>query len=188
MALDPRIAAVQAAESDPVARLTTRIAELERRLELASRKQRGRVYAEALGIVTAAANTYVSQTDPGVDLGGPSITLTVDGPNRFLSIYAEWEARLPAGSAGAGTGYVKLNVTGEVPGVYGGQLIQLAEAGQWVKHRGGRVDVSGGGAPAARAPVLVPVVAGTYTIALRYACNDAYPHDFRNRRLWAELV
>lgn len=165
---------------DPDAALRARVADLER--QAAAFRGTSSGYDAKAGTVSTNSINYV-------DLGGPSVTLTVPAAGAFVELYAEAEGRdvgatgipgragvyeandLPIANPDDGT-YLEFNTGATfelrrlVPGRGGGSQTKLGLGGRAVLFASG----------------------GQRTYSLRYCHIVGNVAEFRNRRLWARVV
>jgi hypothetical protein len=136
---------------------------------------------------TGAVADEVSTTSaPPVDLGGPSVTVTVptDG---LVGIFARVEGRAAGGNANA-AGQVHLfepTLMSGAPAVMayrGGEPFAVKQTAP------GSGEVDGVGSALRGGMIILAPPPGTYTFSLRYSAAGGATAIFRNRAIWGGVI
>ncbi len=136
--------------------------------------------------IGAAADEVSTTSGPAVDLGGPSVTVTVP-TNGLVGIFARVEGRA-AGGNNNGAAQVHLY---EPTFLSSAPSIMDYPAGQAYKVRQtspGSGDTDGVGAALRGGMIVLAPPPGTYTFSLRYSASGGSTALFRNRAIWAGVI
>jgi len=148
----------------------------------------GSITAPDLDVFRDAFDPAVVSTAsaPAVDLGGPSVTVTVP-EGGLVGIYARVEA-LATGGGGNGAAQVHLAEPTFLPE---SPLIMSYPTNNPVAARytaPGTADFDGVPSPTRGGMLTLAPPAGTYTFSLRYSQAGGATASFQNRRIWAGII
>lgn len=133
----------------------------------------------------SAAEVVSTASGPPVDLGGPSVTVTVP-EGGLVSIYARADLQ-STGGGGNGAAQVHLYE----PGFLADAPVLLAAptgAGSVSRYSTPGADPSGVASPARGGMITLAPPPGTYTFSLRYSGAGGSTATFQNRAIWAGVV
>ncbi len=154
-----------------------------------SKIKNGSVTAPDLDVFRNAFGAEVVSTasSPPVDLGGPSVTVTVpDGG--LVGIYARADV-LAVGGGADGAGQVHLfepTFLPDAPPVMAAGNGSGTFVGRYSAP--GSADFGGVASPARGGMIVLAPPAGTYTFSLRYSAAGGATASFQNRSLWAGVI
>lgn len=178
MPIDPRRYALT-----PEGRTADRLADLERRV---GRREagsiRGRQYAEALGEVSTTLDTPT-------DLGGPTITVTVD-PGYFIAVFFEVELKSTSSDTSTAAARVSLFEATDIPSGDETLVSRSSEIGPGVPQPYERWRTTSGAGTSGifGGRMVYPPTVGERTYQCRYAVLSGGTAWFRNRKLWIEVL
>lgn len=133
-----------------------------------------------------AGEAVTTASAPPVDLGGPTVTVTV-AEGSLVNIYARTDIQAAGGGAN-GTAQVHLFEPTLLPDAP--PILQAPNSGGFLPRytAPGSADTNGVASPTRAGMITLSPPPGTYTFSLRYSGSGGATGTFQNRAIWAGVV